>query len=108
MASVRINMTMSELMIEFTDTDDLERQLKNIDLSKIESLLDKKIHSKSNIQESEKISHIESQTVNDLGTVNLLKISEGGPDATKLAIFLASNKMNHDDIKRITGITLLS
>ena len=108
MASVRINMAMGELMIEFTDTDDLERQLKNIDLSKIDSLLDKKIHSKSNIHESEKISHIESQTVNDLGTVNLLKISEGGPDATKLAIFLASNKMNHDDIKRITGVTLLS
>ena len=108
MASVRINMATGELMIEFTDTADLERQLKNIDLSKVESLLDKKIHPKSNIQESEKISHIESQTVNDLGTINLLKISEGGPDATKLAIFLASNKMNHDDIKRITGITLLS
>ena len=108
MASVRINMAIGELMIEFTDMDDLERQLKNIDISKVESLLDKKIHLKSNIHESEKISHIESQTVNDLGTINLLKISEGGPDATKLAIFLASNKMNHDDIKRITGVTLLS
>jgi hypothetical protein len=108
MASVRIAMTIGELIIEFTDTDDLERQLKNIEPSKIESLLDKKIQSKSNIKESGKISHIESQAVNDLGTVNLLKISEGGSDATKLAIFLASNKLNHDDIKRITGITLLS
>jgi hypothetical protein len=108
MATVRINMTIGELLIEFTDTDDLERQLKNIDLVKVESILDKKFHSKSNIQEPQKISHIESQTVNDLGTVNLLKISEGGPDATKLAIFLASNNMNRDNIKRITGITLLS
>lgn len=108
MASVRINMAIGELMIEFTDTDDLERQLRNIDLSKIESLLTKKTHSKSDMQESQKISHIESQSINDLGTVNLLKISEGGPDATKLAIFLASNKMSRDDIKRITGITLLS
>ena len=108
MASVRINMAHGELMIEFTDTDDLERQLKNIDLSKVEYLLDKKIHSKSNIKEPEKISQVTSQTVNDLGMINLLKISEGGQDATKLAIFLASNKLNHDDIKRITGITLLS
>ena len=108
MASVRINMTVGELVIEFTDTDDLERQLKNIDLSRIEFLLDKKIHPRSDIHESGKINHVESQAVNELGAVNLLKISEGGPDATKLAIFLASNKMNREDVKRITGITLLS
>ncbi len=108
MATIRINMTIGELVIEFTDTKDLERQLENIDLSKIESLLDKKIHVQSNTYESEKIDHIESQTVNDLGTINLLKISDGGQDATKLAIFLASNKINREDIKRITGITLLS
>lgn len=101
-------MTIGELVIEFTDTKDLERQLENIDLSKIESLLDKKNHVQSNTYESEKIKHIESQTVNDLGTINLLKISDGDQDATKLAIFLASNKINREDIKRITGITLLS
>jgi hypothetical protein len=63
--------------------------------------------SQTNIHESEKISHVESQAVNDLGTVNLLGIRRW-PRCHKLAIFLASNKMNHDDIKRITGITLLS
>jgi hypothetical protein len=108
MAKIRINMSVGELLLEFTDTNDLEKQLKNIDLSKIELLLDKKIYTPLNRVESEKIRHIENQTVNNLGTVNLLKISEGGPDATKLAIFLASNKMNREDVKRITGITLLS
>jgi hypothetical protein len=34
MATIRINITIGELMIEFTDTKDLERQLENIDLSK--------------------------------------------------------------------------
>jgi len=95
-------------VIEFTDTADLEKQLKNIDLSKIELLLDKKIHTQSTMSESEKTRYIETQLVKELGTVNLLKISEGGQDATKLAIFLATNKMNREDIKRITGITLFS
>ena len=101
-------MSIAELVIEFTDTADLEKQLKNIDLSKIELLLDKKIHTQSTMSESEKTRHVETQLVKELGTVNLLKISEGGQDATKLAIFLATNKMNREDIKRITGITLFS
>jgi hypothetical protein len=108
MATIRINMTMSEIMIEFTDTKDLERQLENIDFVKIESLLEKKIHAQPSKHEPERTNQIESQIVNDLGTVNLLKISEGGQDATKLAVFLASNKMNREDVKRITGIKLLS
>ena len=108
MATIKIGMAIGELVIEFTDAQDLDRQLENMDLPKIESLLYKKIHAQSNTYKSDKINHIESQIVNDLGTVNLLKISEGGQDATRLAIFLASNKMDHEDIKRITGISLLS
>jgi hypothetical protein len=106
MATIRINLSSGELVIEFTDNADLERQLKNIDISKIELLLDRKIHTQKS--ESEKTNETESQTVNDLGIINLLKISERGQDATKLAIFLASNKMNRENIKRITGITVLS
>ena len=100
-------MPIGELTTEFTDTADLERQLKRIDLSKIESLLDKKIYTQQNEIEPEKIHQSENLILNELGTINLLKISERGQDAIKLAIFLASNKMNHEDIKKITGVTLL-
>ncbi|MGI0065859.1 MAG: hypothetical protein ACREA5_06635 [Nitrosotalea sp.] len=108
MAKIRINMSIGELMIEFSDTSDLENQLKNIDLSKIESLLTRKNWNHTHTSESIQITPREAQIVEDLGTVNLLKISEGGQDATKLAIFLSANKMNSADVKKITGITILS
>ena len=108
MATIKIKLTIGELSIEFTDIADLEKQLKSIDLSKIESIIGKKSNNRLNDPESTKIGRVENQTVNELGTINLLKISEGGQDATKLAIFLASNKISREDIKRITGITLFS
>lgn len=108
MATIKIKLTIGELLIEFTDIVDLEKQLKNIDFSAIESMIDKKTHNGQNNHESTKTCHTENQSVGDLGTINLLKISEGGQDATKLAIFLASNKINYEDIKRITGITIFS
>ncbi|MDE1811873.1 MAG: hypothetical protein KGH86_05205 [Thaumarchaeota archaeon] len=107
MAKIKINMSVGEIMIEFTDTEDLENQLKNIDLSKIESMLTRKIDGHIHTKESRPATS-ETQIAEDLGTINLLKISEGGQDATKLAIFLSANKMNSEDVKKITGITILS
>ena len=107
MVKMKINMSIGELMLEFTDTADLENQLKNIDLSEIESLLERKSMGHLGAKESKSISS-ETKIVEELGTVNLLKISEGGQDATKLAIFLSANKMSREDVKRITGITILS
>ncbi len=108
MAKIKINMSVGEIMIEFTNTEDLENQLKNIDLSKIESMLTRKIDGHMHTKESRQTTPNEAQIVEDLGTVNLLKVSEGGHDATKLAIFLSANKMNSEDVKKITGITILS
>src|SRR5574337_1749609 len=107
MATIKIKMTIGELLIEFTDIADLQKQLKNIDLSTIESMINKKTHDQQNNDVPTKTGQTEIQSLDELGTINLLKISEGGQDATKLAIFLASNKISHEDIKRITGITLL-
>lgn len=108
MVKIKINMSIGELMIEFTDTADLENQLKNIDLSEIELLFEKKSNCQADIKESRKTTASESRIVEELGTINLLKVSEGGQDATKLAIFLSANKMSSEDVKRITGITILS
>ncbi|MGI0007242.1 MAG: hypothetical protein ACREAR_04515 [Nitrosotalea sp.] len=108
MAKIKINMSVGEIMIEFTDTTDLENQLKNIDLSRIESMLTRKSDGHTHTKESIQAIPNETQIVEDLGTVNLLKVSEGGQDATKLAIFLSANKMNSEDVKKITGITILS
>jgi hypothetical protein len=108
MVRMKINMSIGELMLEFTDTADLENQLKNIDLSEIESLLERKSMGHLGAKESTKSISSETRIVEELGTINLLKISEGGQDATKLAIFLSANKMSREDVKRITGITILS
>ena len=108
MVKIKINMSIGELMIEFADTADLENQLKNIDLSEIESVLERKCRNQLDTKESRKATPNESKIVEELGTVNLLKVSEGGQDATKLAIFLSANNMSHEDVKRITGITILS
>jgi hypothetical protein len=95
-------------MIEFTDTADLENQLKNIDLSEIEFLLERKSNGHVDREEPRKVASNDTRIVEELGTINLLKVSEGGQDATKLAIFLSANKMSSEDVKRITGITILS
>ncbi|SMH71635.1 hypothetical protein [Candidatus Nitrosotalea okcheonensis] len=107
MVKIKINMSIGELMIEFTDTSDLENQLKNIDLVKIESLLATKIHCHPHTKEFTQATPMDTQII-ELGTVNLLRVSEGGQDATKLAIFLSANKMNPEDVKKITGITIRS
>lgn len=98
-----------ELTIKFSDTQDLENQLQNIEIDKIDCLLTSKINPDSvNSNQSKKERVLDDHAVTELGTINLLKISEGGRDATKLAIFLASNGLNREYIKKITGITLLS
>ena len=89
---------------------DFEDQLKKIDLHRINSLLNAK---KQEITPDAKPPRKETESdcddmVNELGTINLLKISEHGNDAIKLSIFLAAGGMNQDDIKKITGITILS
>lgn len=108
MVKVKINMSIGELLIEFTDTVDLENQLKNIDLPKIESLLERKANCVEDTKEPRQTTASETKIVEELGTINLLKVSEGGQDATKLAIFLSANKMSNEDVKKITGITILS
>lgn len=108
MVKIKISMSIGELMIEFTDTADLENQLKNIDFSEIESLLERKANCHVDTKEPRKTASSETKIVEELGTINLLKVSEGGQDATKLAIFLSANKMSSEDVKRITGITILS
>lgn len=100
-------MSIGELLIEFTDTVDLENQLKNIDFPKIESLLERKANCQVDTKPRQTTAS-ETRIVEELGTINLLKVSEGGQDATKLAIFLSANKMSSEDVKRITGITILS
>ena len=110
MAQVKINISCGEITIEFTDMNDLENQLKKMDLPRIDSLLNaKKQQVTPDTENSRKVipSNVDD-IVKELGTVNLLKISEQGQDATKMAIFLAASGMNRDDIKKITGITILS
>lgn len=109
MASIKIKFSDAEFMIEFTDVGDLETQLKKIDLTKMKQLIDEKIQGKiSNVENSKNTTMTDDSITKELGTINLLKISERGQDATKLAIFLASNGMSRENIKKITGITLLS
>ena len=108
MFKIKINMSIGELMIEFTDIADLENQLKNIDFSEIESLLERKSNGHTYTKEFRKTTNDDAGIVKKLGTINLLKVSEGGHDATKLATFLSANRMSSEDVKRITSITILS
>ncbi|MDE1826466.1 MAG: hypothetical protein KGH83_02610 [Thaumarchaeota archaeon] len=110
MAKVKINLSCGEITIEFTDMNDLEEQLKKMDFTKIDSLLNAKKKEDTIHAENSKNTTIPDvdNIVKELGTVNLLKISEHGQDAIKLAIFLAASGMNREEIKKITGITILS
>ncbi len=76
--------------------------------SLVTNLLEKKIKGHSEIEEPRKPILNDIKIAEELGTVNLLKISEGSHDATKLAEFLSANKRSHEDIKKITGVTILS
>ncbi|MFZ1077633.1 MAG: hypothetical protein WAN47_09435 [Nitrosotalea sp.] len=110
MAKVKINLSCGEITIEFTDMKDLEDQLKKMDLLRIDSLLNvKKQEVTSDAENPRKVTAPDVDNIaKELGTVNLLKVSERGQDATKLAIFLAASGMSREDIKKITGVTILS
>lgn len=107
MAKIRIDIRGGEITIDFTDTKDLENQLEKIDILKIDSLLKGKNKEDTHVVKNE-LSEREIDIVNGLGSVNLLRISERGKDAIKLAVFLASCGMHQEEIKKITGITILS
>lgn len=110
MAKLKINLSGGEVTIEFVDMNDLEDQLKKIDLTRMDSLINsKKQEVTADTQNPRKtaLSDVDN-IVKELGTINILKISEHGQDAIKLAIFLAASGMNREDIKKITGITILS
>lgn len=109
MAKIKISLSGGEITIEFTDTKDLEEQLQKIDLAKIDALLDvKKQNSPNGADLKETDGKTDSKSVKELGTINLLNVSGGGQDAVKLAVFLAANGMSREEIKKITGITILS
>lgn len=109
MAVMKINVAGGEITLQFADTQDLEEQLKRLDLWKIEMMLGDKKQSApiENKPKTDALSEI-PKGAEDLGTVNLLKVSEGGNDAMKLAVFLAANGLGRDEIRKITKITLLS
>jgi len=104
-----LKLSNGELTIKFSNIQDLENQLKNLDLQRIDYLLDSQTKfNSSDAKQTKETKSIVGDNVKELGTINLLKISERGHDATKLAIFLASNGLNHAEIKKITGITLFN
>lgn len=108
MFKINLKLTNGELSIKFSDMQDLENKLKNIDLERINQLLDSKTGLDSSYMSSSSDKIFENDELKELGVINLLKVSQRGNDATKLAIFLASNGLNHEAIKKITGIKLLS
>ncbi|HJT10640.1 MAG TPA: hypothetical protein VJ771_07645 [Candidatus Nitrosotalea sp.] len=89
---------------------DFENQLEKIDLARIDNLLNaKKCDTIQHVEKSEKKdTHTDSKSITDLGIINILKISEKGQDAIKLAVFLAASGLGREEIKKITGITILS
>ncbi|HJT10558.1 MAG TPA: hypothetical protein VJ771_07235 [Candidatus Nitrosotalea sp.] len=110
MAQIKINLSGSEITIEFTDMKDFESQLEKIDLARIDNLLKaKKCDTIQHVENSEKKdTHADSKSIADLGIINILKISEKGQDAVKLAVFLSASGLGREEIKKITGITILS
>lgn len=111
MAKIKINLSGGEITIEFSDIKDFEEQLEKIDLGRIDTLLNaKKVDVASQIEKLEKKDDTRdvSKSLINLGNINLLKISEKGQDAIKLAVFLAASGLNQEEIKKITGITILS
>lgn len=109
MAKIKINVSQGEITLDFVDTDDLEQQLEKIDLGKIDALIETKTKKSSDLKTSNETWEDNApQNVEDVGMVNLLKVSEGKSDAVKLAVFLAAAGMSRDEVKKITGITILS
>ena len=110
MAKIKITLSGGEITIEFTDMKDFENQLEKIDFARIDNLLNAKKYDKmQQVENSEKKDiHADSKNITDVGVINILKISEKGQDAVKLAVFLAASGLGRDEIKKITGITILS
>lgn len=111
MAKIKINLSGGEITIEFSDMKDFEEQLEKIDFGRIDTLLNgKKVDAVSEIEKLERKNDTQdaSKRLIDLGNINLLKISEKGQDAIKLAVFLAASGLSREEIKKITGITILS
>lgn len=108
MVKIKINLPYGELTIEFSDTKDFENQLERIDLKKLHALLEEKKQMCQDWEDCQYNPGTNPSKVDDLGTINLLKVSEAGQDALKLAVFLASNGVGHNEIKKITGVTILS
>ena len=111
MAKIKINLSGGDITVEFSDTKDLEEQLEKLDLAKIDALLNaKKVDAVSQIEKLKKKEDTSdvSKSLIDLGNINLLKISEKGQDAIKLAVFLAASGLSREEIKKIIGITILS
>ena len=108
MARIRINLSGSEITLDFADTKDLEEQMARIDLARIDLLLGKMKQHLPREAGSSGTAVADMPVAMEVGTVNLLKVPDGGEDAVKLAVFLASEGLTKDEIKRITRITLLS
>lgn len=108
MAKIKVSISNGEITIEFQDTEDLEDQLEKIDLDKIDSMLERKKQSTSDAKDQSTDANNTYKKAEHLGTVNLLRISEGGEDAVKLAVFLSASGLTRDEIKKITGVTILS
>ena len=109
MAKIKISLAGSEITLEFSDTEDLKEQLEKIDFKRIEELLGGKRQSVPGTVKPDEACHERTpENVKELGTVDLLRISGGGQDAVKLAVFLAASGLGRDEIRKITGITILS
>ncbi|MDE1863490.1 MAG: hypothetical protein KGI33_11350 [Thaumarchaeota archaeon] len=110
MAKINIKLSSAEITLEFRDTEDLREQLEKIDFARIDSILSAKRVSPLQTHErpvGEGLNSIPEAT-KDLGTINLLRISDGGQDAVKLAVYLAANKLPREEIRKATGVTILS
>lgn len=108
MARIKISLSGAEITLDFKDTKDLEEQLGRIDLARIDLLLGGMMQHLPSGTGSSPPSISDLPQAKEVGTVNLLKVPEGGQDAVKLAVFLASGGMDRDEIKKITNVTLLS
>lgn len=109
MAKIRIGLASGELTIEFADMKDLEDQLQRMDFVKIDYLLERKKRDMPHTAESDKFDIQNMPKIaNDPAIISLLKISEHGEDAVKLAVFLAASGLTKEEVKKITGVALLS
>ncbi len=108
MARIRMNLSGAEISLDFKDTKDLEDQLSRIDLGRIDMLLGTVRQHLTSEPSPRGPAIADLPEAREVGTVNLLKVPDGGQDAVKLAVFLASEGLTKDEIKKITRVSLLS